>query len=196
MAFKLEALEKHKDFTMWMRTEKTQGVGSLQQLCSYSPSDLHPSGQQANVIDAETIGWGTDEARRGGALQQLFCHSPRSLSRVSTQLEASGQLCPWQSPHVCLRNKLVISFPHTLLAVFFFLTKYVRFSWRAQTAVVLWKSLRKLGMVCSLKAGGNYLLKPSEPRGCVVGRFSIIAAICLVALELRFFNFFLWSGYT
>lgn len=120
MAFKLEALEKHKDFTMWMRTEKTQGLGSLQQLCSYSPSDLHPSGQQANLIDAETIGWGTDEARRGGALQQLFCHSPRSLSRVSTQLEASGQLCPWQSPHVCLRNKLVISFPHTLLAVFFF----------------------------------------------------------------------------
>lgn len=120
MAFKLEALEKHKDFTMWMRTEKTQGLGSLQQLCSYSPSDLHPSGQQANVIDAETTGWGTDEARRGGALQQLFCHSPKSLSRVSTQLEASGQLCPWQSPHVCLRNKLVISFPHTLLAVFFF----------------------------------------------------------------------------
>lgn len=114
--------------------------------------------------------------------------SPPSLKPVVSSVLDRVLTCVWGT-------SLWFPFLTCSWQFFFFLTKYVRFSWRAQTAVVLWKSLRKLGMVCSLKAGGNYLLKPSEPQGCVVGRFSIIASICLVALELRFFYFFLWSGY-
>lgn len=108
--------------------------------------------------------------------------SPPSLKPVVSSVLDRALTCVWGT-------SLWFPFLTCSWQFFFFLTKYVRFSWRAQTAVILWKSLRKLGMVCSLKAGGNYLLKPSEPRGCVVGRFSIIASICLVALELCFFLF-------
>lgn len=95
MAFKLEALEKHKDFTMWMSTEKTQGAlvvcsnNVVTAQVTFTPLDSKPTRKMRKPLAEAQMKPEEEEPRSSSSsvkAPRVSPESPPSLKPVASSV--------------------------------------------------------------------------------------------------------------